>query len=364
MPLQSWQTDLPKNLKSQMTNVKVVVAMSGGIDSSVAAALLKRQGFNVMGVFMRLVSSDSFRKSQEQAKKIAEILKIPFLVLDLRKEFKKRVIDYFIKELKLDKTPNPCVVCNKEIKFGLLLKEAKKRGVDFIATGHYAYSRQGKLFLAKDKEKDQSYFLGQLNQQQLRHISFPLGDYTKSEVKKMAKDFGIAKLARPESTDICFIKTTIQGFLKKHLKSQKGKIIDTDNKIIGKHNGLWFYTIGQRKGIEISGKKPYYVLDKDIKKNLLIVTKKEEDLFKKELISEKINWISGKKPKLPMKVKAKIRYRHKSASAIVTPTHRCVGVKKIENLKVVFDKPQRAITPGQLVVFYQGQELLGSGIIQ
>ena len=362
-----------------------MVAMSGGIDSSVVAALLKKQGFTVIGVFMRLISSDSFRKSEKQAKKIAEILKIPFLVLDLRKEFKKRVIDYFIKELKLGRTPNPCVVCNKEIKFGLLLKEAKKRGVDFIATGHYAKKQKTKnkkqkntsqklkviykLLKAEDKNKDQSYFLGTLNQRQLKYLLFPLGDYTKSDVKKMAKDFGIEKLTRPESRDICFIKTTINDFLKKRVRQKPGKIVDTNKKIIGSHQGLVFYTIGQRKGIGIGAGKPYYVLDKDIKKNLLIVTKKEKDLYKKQLIAKNVNWIFGKPAKLPIKVKAKIRYRHKMAEAILSQNTKQKSQKykpkhkNFKDLKVVFKNPQRAITPGQLAVFYQGQELLVSGII-
>jgi tRNA-specific 2-thiouridylase len=340
---------------------KVLTAMSGGVDSGVAAALLRRQGFNVTGVFLRLYDSLNLRQAQKNAKKIAEFLEIPFFVLDLRKEFKKKVIDYFLEEFRKTKTPNPCVVCNKEIKFGLLLKEAEKRGFNFIATGHYIKIKNARLFCAEDKQKDQSYFLWQMNQKQLKHILFPLGNYTKTEVKNLAKKFGISKFIRPESQDICFIQEGLDKFLKKHLRQKSGPIAEQvrygASKIIGEHEGLYFYTIGQRSGIGVGGGNPYYVLGKNLKKNILIVTRREKDLDKKELIAEKINWISGQIPKLPLKVKAKIRYRHKSALAIITKNLK----PKTYHLK--FNQPQRAITPGQSVVFYKGKELLGGGII-
>ncbi len=375
-----------KQSASWRRKTRVMVAMSGGVDSSLAAALLKKQGLEVQGVFLKLFDSDSFKKSEKRAKKVAGALGIPFFVLDLRNEFKKKIIDYFIKELQQGKTPNPCVLCNKEIKFGILLKKLRELKIDFdfIATGHYARLRQEiqncRLFKAKNKEKDQSYFLWQLNQKQLKHILFPIGNYKKEEVRNLAEKFKLPAFSS-ESQEICFIGKNIDDFLRKNFKIKKGDIVNTEGKIIGKHQGLWFYTIGQRKTIGLSG-GPYYVLDKDIRKNVLIVTKNENDLYGKELIVKKVNWISGKEPKLPIKVKAKIRYRHKSAAAIITPTHQFVGVKKNE-LKVVFDKPQRAITPGQSVVFYlpaeaflsavasakagakegKGQELLGGGII-
>jgi len=343
---------------------KVVVAMSGGIDSSVAAALLKRKNFEVMGVFMKLVDLPSFRNNEKIAKKVAEILKIKFLVLDLRKEFKKRVIDYFLREYKKGRTPNPCIVCNKEIKFGLLLEKALSLGFDFVATGHYVLKREienknskiiYKLFRAKDKEKDQSYFLWQLNQKQLKHILFPIGDYTRKEVENLARKFKLPVLKAKKSVEICFIQTIIDDFLKKYLKEALGKIIDKNGKVIGKHQGLWFYTIGQRKGIGLPG-GPYYVLEKDLKRNFLVVTKEEKDLYKKALICENVNWISGKKPKLPLKIKAKIRYRQNSTSAIIKKL-------KVKKYKLIFKRPQRAITAGQSVVFYKGQNLLGGGII-
>jgi len=347
--------------KSKSKNKRVIVAMSGGVDSSVAAALLKRDGFDVVGVFMKLWPSFDEKRAQRVAKKLG----IPFYVFNFEKEFKKRIVDYFLEEYKKGRTPNPCVVCNKEIKFNLLFKKLK---TDYIATGHYTRLRweipnpksqipNYKLLKGKDKNKDQSYFLWKLNQKILKHALFPIGDYTKSEVRKLAKKFKLPVLDIPESQEVCFIQTTTVDFLKKHLKLRPGKIINTKGKIIGEHHGLWFYTIGQRKRIELS-EGPFYVLDKDIKRNLLIVTQNEKDLYKKELIAKNINWIAGRQPKFPLKVMAKIRYRHKLASAVV------------DRNKVVFRKRQRAVTSGQSVVFYlprrqagKGQELLGGGII-
>lgn len=342
--------------------------MSGGVDSSVAVALLKRQGLDTQGVFLKLFNSDYFKESEKRAKKIAGILGIPFFVLDLRKEFKKKIIDYFIKELQQGKTPNPCVLCNKEIKFGILLDKILKKDADFLATGHYArLSKDYKLLTAKDKNKDQSYFLWMLNQKQLRHILFPIGNYKKEEVRNLAKKFKLPVFSSRESQEICFIGKDLDNFLRKNFKIKKGDIINTKGEIIEEHQGLWFYTIGQRKAIGLSG-GPYYVLDKNLKKNLLVVTKNEKDLYKKELIVKNVNWISGKEPRLPMKVKAKIRYRHKHSSAVLDCD------RKTKNYRLIFNKAQRAITPGQSVVFYSPaealakagkvQELLGGGIIE
>jgi len=344
---------------------KVLVLMSGGIDSSVAAALLKKEGFEIMGAFMRLADLPKFDEAKERAKKVAKILKIPFYVFDLGKEFKKKIIDYFLKEYKSGNTPNPCVLCNKEIKFGLLLEKALALGADFVATGHYARKKEIRenscsnsfkfaLLRAKDKEKDQSYFLWMLNQEQLKRILFPIGNYTKEEVKNFARKFKLPVLKAKKSVEICFIEKTVNDFLRKHLKEKPGKIVDTQGKVLGEHKGLWFYTIGQRKGIGLS-QGPWWVVGKDLKRNLLIVTKNEKDLLKKELFCENVNWISGKEPKLPLKVEAKIRYRQELADATVYSENKIY--------KVVFKKPQRAITPGQSVVFYKGEELLGGGII-
>lgn len=408
---------------------KVICAMSGGLDSSVAAALLKRAGFDVVGVFMEFwappskiytnnnTNLDEFEnrycspEAELRAKKVAKILKIPFYVFNFEKEFKKKIVDKFLDEYKKGVTPNPCVVCNKEIKFGLLIEKALKLDVDYIATGHYARIRKFinskkirySLIKAKDRKKDQSYFLWMLNQNQLKRILFPIGDYTRAEVESLARKFKLTSvLGIKKSFEVCFISTTINDFLKKYLKEKPGKIVDTQGKVLGEHRGLWFYTIGQRKGIGFSG-GPYFVLDKNIKKNLLIVTKNEKDLFKKELICKNVNWIrepssrsvlnrsqvrrlstkfyalencalafskqyfldfmgqASKQQKLSLKVRAKIRYRHKTSPATI-----CHLKSNIYYLK--FEKSQRAITPGQSVVFYsskagKNQELLGGGII-
>lgn len=363
-------------------NKKVVIAMSGGVDSSVAAALLKRAGFNLVGVFMKFwsplggatrINADLHRyenrccssEAEARARKVAKILDIPFYVFNFKKEFKKRVVDYFLEGYKKSITPNPCVVCNKEIKFGLLLEKALKLDADFIATGHYARKVQDsktkilEILKAKDKNKDQSYFLWQLSQKQLKHILFPIGNYTKTQVRGLAKKFNLPVSDIPESMEICFIQDTINDFLKRYLKLRPGKIVDIKGKVLGIHHGLPFYTIGQRKGIELSG-GPYYVLEKDIKKNVLIVTKREKDLYAKELIAEKVNWVFGKEPTLPLKIEARIRYRHEPAQATITSIS---NPKNLKTYKLTFNKFQRAITPGQSAVFYKGEKLLGGGII-
>jgi len=352
--------------------------MSGGVDSSVAAALLKRAGFSATGVYMKLNNFSSL--VEKRARKVAKILKIPFYVFNFEKEFKKKIVNCFLKEYKAGRTPNPCVVCNKEIKFGLLLGKTLRLNADFVATGHYARKRETndkqqetryRLLKGKDIDKDQSYFLWQLSQNQLSRILFPVGNHTKEEVRKLAKKFRLPVFDAPESQEICFISGNIADFLKKYLKEKPGNIVvkedksssspfaaarvDKQGKILGRHRGLWFYTIGQRKGIGLSG-GPYFVLDKNIKQNVLIVTKNEKDLLKKELMVKNVNWILGKPPKFPIKIKVKIRYRHEPAWATLYRLN-----SKVYRLR--FDGPQRAITAGQSVVFYSGQELLGGGII-
>ena len=353
-------------------NKKVIIAMSGGVDSSVAAALLKRTGFDVIGVFMKfwmMPEKDGMvgvwnrccsPEAESRARKVAKILDIPFYIFNFEKEFKKRIVDYFLAGHKKGITPNPCVVCNKKIKFGLLLEKALALDADYVATGHYARIQKKKsgihLLRGKDKVKDQSYFLWQLNQNQLKRILFPIGNYTKNQVRGLAKKFKLPVLSIPESMEICFIQTTINDFLSCYLKTKLGKIIDAEGKSAGEHKGLHFYTIGQRKGIKLAG-GPFYVSDKDFKKNLLIITKNEKDLYKKELKIKNVHWISGKRPELPLKIKAKIRYRHKATLAIITHS------SKSRVYSLGFNRPQRAITPGQSAVFLKGQELLGGGII-
>lgn len=322
---------------------KVLVAMSGGVDSSMAATLLKEQGFEVIGVFFRL--HNDYREAEKKAKLNAKKIGVDFYSLDIRKEFKQKIINTFVQDIKKGITPNPCVVCNKEIKFNVLFDQLKKLKADYIATGHYVRVKQGRLFKAKDKTKDQSYFLWRLNKRILKRALFPAGKYTKEEIKKMARKLDL-KVAS-DSQEICFINSDINDFLRENLKTEPGNIINTDGDIIGKHEGLCFYTIGQRKGIGLAG-GPYYVLAKNMKKNQLIVTKREKELFSKEVEFKDINWISQASGRL----QAKIRYQSPSASGT------------LKGNKFIFNKSQKAVTLGQSIVFYNKDELIGGGVIK
>jgi len=344
---------------------KVIVAMSGGVDSSVIAAILQKNGYDVVGVFMRMHE----KSNPGDARTVAQKLKIPFMVLDVRKEFKKRVIDYFIKEYKRGNTPNPCVECNPQIKFKFLVDLATKMKADYVATGHYAKVKNGKLFIAKDIKKDQTYFLWQLNQKQLSKIIFPLGDYIKEEVRGLAKKWKLPVAEKKDSQEICFIDTNINEFLRKRIKTNKGPIITKDGKKIGEHKGLIFYTIGQRKGIEIGGTGPYYVIKKDFNKNTLIVSNSQKDLLQKEMMVKNLNWLSGKS----FNGKCKVKIRSMAAMVPAKIMKHVTRNMKQKNYRIIFDKPQRAITPGQSAVFYlpavasakegKGNELLGGGVI-
>ena len=329
---------------------KAIIALSGGVDSAVSAILLKKQGFAIKGVFLKLFDNSSFKESEKKAREIANILDIPFFVLDLRKEFREKVIKKFLEEYKKGKTPNPCVICNKEIKFGLLKKRMK---ADYLATGHYSRLCKSCILKAKDRSKDQSYFLWSLSQKQLSNVIFPVGNYLKKDVKKIAEKYGIFEIVKKESQEICFTNN-INHFLVEEIGLKPGRIIDKTGKIIARHEGLHFYTIGQRKGIKLSS-GPYYVLGKDFKKNLLIVGKNKKDLLQKEANIENVNWISFKKPKFPFKAMVKVRYGQKSFPATVYYLQK--------KCKLVFKNSQRAITPGQSAVLYKGNKLLGGGII-
>jgi len=337
---------------------KVLCAMSGGVDSSVMTHLLNKEGeLEVSGAFMRLSSGKKTIEAEKKVRSIAKRINIPFYVFDFRKEFEKEIIKYFVESYKKGVTPNPCVVCNKKMKFGLFLKEAKKLKMDFVATGHYASIKSRNNFLeivrGKDNDKDQSYFLWQLNQKQLKSILLPLGSYKKEKVKKISKQIKLTPIISKESQDLCFIENSISAFLKKKLKNRPGKIVNLKGNVLGKHDGLWFYTIGQRKGINLSG-GPFYVLKKNLKKNQLIVTKDEKELFKKELKLEKINWISGKKPILPINIKVQIRYGSQAFNAILSKKHKYL---------LSFKSKQKGISPGQSAVFYESKKVLGGGII-
>ncbi len=387
---------------------KVIVAMSGGVDSSVAAALLKKQGYDVVGIFMRFwhetrnsadqnadergnENSCCSEGAEAAARAVAVKLKIPFYVFNFAREFKKEVVDYFLAEQARGSTPNPCVVCNKKIKFGLLFEKALAMGADFLATGHYARVKKVsgtlkkgyltplyKLYSAKDKNKDQSYFLHQLNQRQLSRIIFPLADYTKDEVTQLAKKWRLP-CRREQSFDLCFMKSDHKSFIKKYLKLKPGTISDLKENILGSHDGLAIYTIGQRKSISLS-RGPWWVVKKNERRNILYVSNNEKDLYAKELVAEKIYWVGGQAPrlrqsyggqaKMPLKVLAKIRYKSEAGKAILRgPTSEKSGISRgrtsPKSLRVVFTKPQRAITPGQSVVFYsRAGEVLGGGVIE
>jgi tRNA-specific 2-thiouridylase len=355
-------------IKSQKT---VVVGMSGGVDSSVTAALLKRQGFDVIGVYMKNWSEDvgdygcTWAQDSEDARKVAKVLGIPFYVWNFEKEYYAKVVEYFFREYQAGRTPNPDVMCNSEIKFKVFLEKALALGADYVATGHYARikvvgkrQKTYKLLKGVDPAKDQSYFLNTLTQKQLAKILFPIGGLPKPQVRKLAKRFKLPVWDKKDSQGICFIgKINVADFLREHIKAKPGAIVTTKGEKVGQHSGLPFYTLGQRGGIGLGGNGPYYVVDKDLKKNRLIVTNDPQDqtLWRKEFTVSNLTW-TGKPPKFPLRAGVVIRYHH--------PDYKARIVKSGKNLKVVYDKPQRAITPGQAAVIYKGSELLGGGVIE
>lgn len=339
-------------------NIKVAVAMSGGVDSSTVAYILKKQGYDLIGVTMRTCTPED-----EDAKKVCEDLGIPHYVLDATKEFKKTVIDYFVNEYMHGKTPNPCMVCNRHIKFGMLIDFARSKGADFMATGHYTQLKDGSLAMGDDPNKDQVYFLSQMKKENLKYVMFPIGDLEKPKIRELAEFLGVRVYAKKDSQEICFVE---DGKLKEFLLektsgrvAKKGNIVTTDGKVLGKHNGLSFYTIGQRKGLGIASDKPLYVIKLDSKTNSVIVGDNEM-LFKEELLAKDINLISLKtlEELNGLVCWAKTRSRDK--------LHKCqLELLEDGNLKVKFIEDKvRAVTPGQGVVFYdEDKKVLGSGFI-
>jgi len=350
-----------------------VVAMSGGVDSSTAAAILKEEGYDVIGISMYLYPfceetsySPSLRnrccslQAINDARRVALKLKIPFYISNFQKEFQEKVIDHFCQEYSRGRTPNPCIICNREIKFKLLLKKARQLGAQYLATGHYARIEKedsGEYVLKKGiKEKgEQSYFLYTLTQEQLARILMILGSYSKLEVRKIAKRFGLPVAEKEASQELCFIDGDYRKFLSSRFRSLPGEIVDVSGNVLGKHQGVAFYTVGQRRGIGAYG-RPSYVVSIDPEHNRIIVGP-EEELFSQELIAKGLHFISPGKLEGDLEVVAKIRYNHTGEQAVVSP----IGKGKA---LVRFKKPVRSATPGQAVVFYKGDLVLGGGTIE
>ncbi len=333
---------------------KVIVGMSGGVDSAVTAALLKDQGYEVIGLTMLL--NDDFE--YEDAKKVCDYLGIEFHLLDLRDKFKQIIKDRFINDYKNGLTPNPCVLCNKYIKFGLMYDELLNYNADYIATGHYALIKDGKLYKANDKNKDQSYFIYNLTKEQLNKVLFPLANLTKDEVRKLALKYNLPVASKKESTDVCFIgKGGFREYIKENIDSVPGEIVNIETgKVLGEHKGLMYYTIGQRKGLDVGGTQDrLFVCKKDLGKNILYVTEGNENsyLISYECIVEDVNLLG----ELPNECTAKFRYRQDDNK---------VFISKMENGNLLVKYPQgvKSVTPGQACVFYDNDECLGGGIIK
>jgi len=375
--------------------VKVVVAMSGGVDSSVAAALLKDEGYEVIGVTMQIWPPEGNKfggccgvAAIEDARKVAHTLGIPYYVMNLRDVFSEKVINNFIDEYQRGRTPNPCVRCNQHIKFGALLEKARGLGADFVATGHHARVEKEKdRYLLKkglDANKDQSYFLYSLAQEQLAHSLMPIGKLTKEEVREIARKLKLPVAAKPQSTEICFIPDDDYcGFITDYIPdaARPGPILDESGKVLGSHQGIIHHTIGQRKGLVLAAAEPLYVIAIDPAQNAIIVGSREK-AFRDELTASDLNWITSDTPVFPFSTHAKIRYRHPEAPATVTPylslrdhpdaVGRRSNLNRLSPLSspgvtkvhVKYTHPQMAITPGQAVVFYDGDVVVGGGTIE
>lgn len=352
--------------------------MSGGVDSSLAAALLKQQGYDVIGVTMRLWVWPEFEEEArhsgrgccslsavDDARRVADRLGIAYYVLNFKEAFREKVVDYFIEEYRRGRTPNPCIACNRHLKFDLLLQKAFELEADYVATGHYArveYGRQENRWLLRksvDPAKDQTYTLYNMTQEQLAHTLFPLGPYRKTEVREMAAELGLAVAEKPDSQEICFIPDDdYKRFLREEtdIESLPGPIYDTTGQRVGSHRGLANYTVGQRKGLGLAAGKPLYVVGIDTARNALIVGD-DRDVYSPGLIADDINFIRDESVEGPLRIAARIRYHAAEAPAVLSPLPG-------RQVRVDFDKPQRAVSPGQSVVFYDGEYVVGGGIIR
>lgn len=353
-----------------MADKRVAVALSGGVDSSVAALLLLEVGYEVIGIAMRLWTGEeaiqeaphcSHRSTQDiyDAEQTCLTLGIPFHVINLENEFKEYVIDYFHQEYTRGRTPNPCVACNQHIKFGFLLERALSLGVDYLATGHYArikyFNDALHLFKGIDSSKDQSYMLYTLGQDKLGHLLFPLGNYLKAETQCLAQQKGLLSADRPSSQDICFVTNGYGNLLNQNSSITPGEIVNSRGEVLGKHKGTAFYTIGQRRGLGLAAAGPLYVTKIESEANR-ITAGSEEELYNSSLTTSHVNWVSGEPPPEPTTIAVKIRYRSPEVLATLYSDSGSAMIR--------FDQPQRAITPGQAAVFYQGNEVLGGGIIE
>ncbi|MEP7288402.1 MAG: tRNA 2-thiouridine(34) synthase MnmA [Chloroflexota bacterium] len=353
---------------------RVVVAMSGGVDSSVAAALMVQQGYDVIGIMMRLWSEDAGESGasanrcctpdqMNDARTIADGLGIPFYVLDTRDVFKESIVKYFIDQHSMGNTPNPCLECNRHIRFEWLLNNALALDADYLATGHYARTRQapdGKFQLLKglDDAKDQSYVLSVMGQEQLAHVMFPVGEYSKPQVRELAASFGLPVASKHDSQDLCFLADgDYRRFLREHSPqiAQPGPIMSRSGAVLGQHTGLSDYTIGQRKGLGVQSADPLFVLGMDAHRNALIVGTQAE-LGTDCLTASRVNWVVGTSPDEPIRAQVKIRYKARLAWATITPLTE-------SRVSIQFDERLRDITPGQGAVFYDGDVCLGGGII-
>lgn len=355
-------------MNAKVKKKKVFVGLSGGVDSAVSAALLKERGFDVTGVFIKAWQPEwmqcSWRDERRDAMRVAIALDIPFLFLDFEKEYKQEVVDKMIAEYKAGRTPNPDVLCNREIKFGSFWEKAKELGADYIATGHYARIQlaENSLQLAegKDKEKDQSYFLWTLTEQDLDHVLFPVGELEKAEVRKLAEKFKIPVAEKKDSQGICFLgDVSMEEFLSHYVQAKPGKVVNTEGRVIGKHEGLVYYTIGERRGFEVTKKEassgPFYIVAKDPETNSLVVSDKEEEILDfspTKIVLKNVNWLN--EPEIA-DISARIRYRGEKLPVLLT-----VQGKK---LAVEFRNPVRGLSLGQSIVFYDGEECLGGAVM-